>query len=182
MLDLQAYLVAAIGRRQVAVGRFAARVEIGFEDSSTRDAEVRFTLPEEATSPIVAGQCDARGRRHVDGVALRYRLRAASTKRSSRRPTIRSKRDAIAMNVDPEEGDLAALDGKQLAPQSGRRQVSVRAGVAVPVGGQRSGRLQPRRGHSVRAGLAVDRRADLGMVGQLPSARRDAAQAEGGAA
>ena len=136
-------------------------------DPAAYQPQVRFTLPEEAASPAVT----VNAIRGADGgltASLFDTDRSGFYEAQLTRADNSAETRRYAMNVDPDEGDLAMLDGhnsrrgwKASSIGTSRRRRSNRPPTI--------GRLQPRRSYSVRIGLAVDRRADFGLVGQLPS-------------
>jgi hypothetical protein len=114
MLELQAYLArqSADDKLRLVGSPLTLRFEgKGYE---AQGPQVRFTLPENAASPVVA----VNAIRGADGMLTAslsntdwsgfYEAQLTRTDNSA-------ETRRFAMNVDPEEGNLAALDGEQLA-------------------------------------------------------------------
>jgi hypothetical protein len=116
VLELEAYLArqSADDRSRLVGSPLTLRLEE--KTYGAKEPEVRFTLPEDAASPIT----QVTASRTPDGTQTaslfntdysgfyEAQLARADGSLETRR---------FALNVDPEEGDLATIDGEQLAPR-----------------------------------------------------------------
>jgi hypothetical protein len=114
VLEVQAYLSQQSDDEKSRLVGSPLSLRFGAKDNEIRDPQVRFTLPEEATSPVVT----ITATRGSDGMLSASLF---DTDWSGFYEAQIPKGDGslemrrFAMNVDPEEGNLATVDGKQLA-------------------------------------------------------------------